>query len=130
GGRIRNPRDLVTEIFQEFRGKLADLIIVLDNEHATAAAGAGGLAADRSRRCVMLGCVGLRQVDREDRATPERACDRDVAVRLPGEAKGLAEPKAGPLADLLGGEERFEDRSEVFGRNPGAGIGDGSGDTS
>ena len=54
----------------------------------------------------------------------ERACDRDIAVRLLGEAERLAQPEAGALADGLGGEERLENGVEMFGGDAGAGVSD------
>ena len=54
--------------------------------------------------------------------------DLDVAVGLLGKAERLAEAEAGSLADLLGREERLEDRVEMFRRDAGAGVGDRDGD--
>ena len=51
-----------------------------------------------------------------------RAGDLDVAVGLLCEAERLAEAEAGSLADLLGREERLEDRLDMVRRDAGAGI--------
>ena len=49
-----------------------------------------------------------RQVDLDRRAVAFLAVDLDVAARLLDEAEHHAEPEAGALADLLGGEEGIE----------------------
>ncbi len=56
----------------------------------------------------------MRQVDREGRALAEHALHLDVAFGLLGEPERLAKAKAGSLADFFGGEERLEDRAEIF----------------
>ena len=50
--------------------------------------------------------------------------DRYMAFRLLDEAIYLAEPEAGPLADLLGGEERFERPLRDIGIHTRAGVAD------
>ena len=96
---------------------MSDVVIVLDHEHAVAAAACGGFAAGRGGLDGIGRRRGLRQVDREGRAPAGLARDRDVAVGLLGKAERLAEAEAGALADFLGGEERLEDRLEQGGRD-------------
>ncbi len=47
-----------------------------------------------------------------------------MSTRLPGKTKGLAEAKAGPLTDRLGGEERVERLLDDLLRHAAAGIRD------
>ena len=47
GIRVGDAADGVAEIFQQLGGELPDVVIVLDHEHAVAAAARGGLAAGR-----------------------------------------------------------------------------------
>ena len=56
GGGIGHALDPVAEIFQQFGGELSDVVIVLDDQHAIAAA-----ARRRARRgTARLGCGGRR----------------------------------------------------------------------
>ena len=55
---------------------------------------------------------------------PTSLVDDHFAAGLLGEAEYLRQAEPGALADLLGGEERFEDALELLLRNADAGIGD------
>ncbi len=63
-----------------------------------------------------------RQIQREDAALADFAGDHHFAAGLPGEAEHLRQAEPGALADLLGGEERFEDASELLAGNADAGV--------
>src|SRR5271167_543284 len=45
-----------------------------------------------------------------------------MSARLPDEAEHHAEPKAGTLADFLGGEEWIEDLLQIGSGNTGSGV--------
>ena len=128
GVGIVGPANGVSQILQQLGGELPDIVIVFDHKDTIAASGGGGLAVGGSgfRRIVRHG--RLRQIDGESRALSGCAGDLDVATGLLGKAERLAEAEAGSLADLLGREERLEDRVDMIGRNAGAGVGNGDGD--
>ena len=65
----------------------------------------------------MPACSDPRQIEREGRALPDLALNRNVAAGLLGKAVDLGQPEARALADLLGGEERLEDLDELVGRD-------------
>ena len=66
-----------------------------------------------------------RQVHLDRRAVAFLAVDLDVAARLLDEAEHHAEPEAGALADLLGGEEGIEHPLDEGGGDAGAGVAHG-----
>src|SRR5574338_81701 len=118
---------LVVEVLERSDGRSAHPRVVLDQQDPRAGDMGVGLGAllrggvqphRRSRG------LGARQVDGNGGAAPDLAFDPDLAARLVGEAKNLAEPKAGALAHRLGGEEGFERALLHFGAHPAAGIGD------
>ncbi len=114
--------DRIAEVLEQLGGELADIVVVLHHEDAIAAADRGLLGAGGGRDLGVDRAHRLRQIDGEGRAVSERAGDLDVAVGLLDEAERLAQAEAGSLADLLGREERLEDRVEIFRRDAGAGI--------
>ena len=65
-----------------------------------------------------------RQEDAERGALARFRIHIDEAAGLLDDAIDGRQPKAGALADFLGGEERLEDLVDDVGGNPGAGVGD------
>jgi len=59
---------------------------------------------------------------------PQFAGDDHFAAGLFGKSEHLRQAEPGALADLLGGEEGFEDASELVLRYSDAGVLDGDGD--
>jgi len=108
GGRIGNGVDAIAELGERLLRRPAHPGIVLDQQHALAA------ARQFRRRRFGTGVrlrrhVGARQVDLDARAVAELAVYLHVAVRLLDEAIDHGEAEAAALADRLGGEEGFED---------------------
>src|ERR1700738_4712124 len=118
---VTDQRGAVAEFGQRVGGELSDLDIVLDHEHRDA------LAADRLRvfgRYLLRSCVAddARQIQRENAALAQFTRHHHFAAGLPGEPEHLRQAEPGALADLLGGEEWFEDASELLLRNSDTGI--------
>src|SRR6185437_13890132 len=67
-------------------------------------------------------------INLDRRALPDLAIDLDVAAGLLDEAVHLAQPKAGALPELLGGEERLEGAIDYLAGHAGAGVADANGD--
>src|SRR5262249_61271684 len=63
-----------------------------------------------------------RQIQRDARTVRHSARYHHRASRLPGEAIDHAEAEPAALAELLGGEERFERAARDFGRHAGAHV--------
>ena len=55
------------------------------------------------------GFLGLRKVQSENCSLSNYAADINIATRLLGKAKDLAEPETGAFADFFRREERLED---------------------
>ena len=100
--------------------------IVLDDEDGFVAA--LDVRRDQRFRGGLVQSGRPRQVDLDGRAVAFLAVDLDVPARLLDEAEHHAEPEAGALADLLGGEEGIEHPFEQRGGNAGAGVADGDHD--
>ncbi len=117
----------VAEFGQRVGGEFPDLDIVFDHEHRHAPA-----VERRSifhRYLLRLAVTGgARQVQRENAAFSHFAGHHHFAAGLPGETEHLGQAEPGALADLLGGEEGFEDATVLLLGNADAGILDGDGD--
>src|SRR6185503_12234856 len=72
-----------------------------------------------------LHCCPERQRDGKGRADADLALAGQQAAVGADDAVGDPQAEAGPLADLLGGEEGIGDVLEDLGRDAGAGVADG-----
>jgi len=59
------------------------------------------------------GFLSLRKVQCEDGSLSDYAADINIATRLLGKAKDLAEPETGAFADLFRRKERLKDPLQV-----------------
>ncbi len=121
---VGGPDGLVADVLQELGREPADLNVVLDHEHAAAPS-----VLDRSavaHRRAVGGLLGLhpRKIQGEYGAAAQVALDAHVAAGLLGEAVNLRQAEPGAPADLLGGEEGFEDLPQLVGRNAAARVPD------
>ena len=96
-----------------------------------AAAASEASSARHRQACLFAACGATADrddasgsVEREARALADGAVAGDRAAVLLHDAVGDRQAEAGALADLLRREERIVDPRELFGRNPGAGVGD------
>src|SRR6185312_9923535 len=95
--------------------------IILDHQDAFAAAIL--LLAHRRALGGADGAFGARQIEAHGGAAADAALDLDVPGRLLDEAIDLRQAEAGPLADLLGGEEGLENVRQDLVRHALAGVG-------
>src|SRR5579871_2564286 len=114
----------VAELLQLRRGCLPKLSVVFGDQDS--------LASTRKflRRfgALCLCCClsdGAREIEFDGRAVTDLAVDFEMAIGLLGEAIDHAEAKPGPLALLLGREERFGGALDDFRRHSRARVGDG-----
>jgi hypothetical protein len=120
---LARPDRLVPEILQDLRAKRPTSRL----SSTTRTRSPPGRRRRGPSCAVGLGRSGgldLRQVEGEGRAAAEGARTSTSPPGLLGEADDLGQAEAGPLADLLGGEERLEDPPERVGRDARAGVDD------
>ena len=103
--------------------EMADLLVVLGDQHGLRAAGQRRLEGDVVRFLSGVGEGGQEEV--EGGAAAHGALHGDPALVLCDDAIDGGQPKAGALARGLGGEERLEDSAQVLRRDAGPGVGDG-----
>src|SRR5690606_33834231 len=113
--------DIEAHHLQDVASHHGQVLVILDQQDALGIAVAGffGPAA---------ACAVDRQVQRHGGAVPRRALHLYRTAGLAGESVDLAETEAGALAELLGGEEGFEDSRTELRRDAAAVVTQRNGD--
>ena len=121
-GRAVCLQHLVAGPLQDGRDERPDRRLVLDQEDRLGPSRRPLSRPVRRWALVRLPGLGQRQGDAELCPTADLAVDLDLPAGLPDDAVHSGQPEAGPLADFLGGEERFEDTGLDLVGHPRAGV--------